>query len=64
MQSIYGGYKRSNVSLTFARDMQELLADLEARLAAAAGLVVAMECRWMFVLNGFQWYGMVLSGIV
>ena len=37
---------------TFARDVQELLADLEARLAAAAGLVVAMECRWMLVLSG------------
>ena len=55
--------KKSRRRSTLARDVQELLADLEARLAAAAGLV-AVECQWMLVLNRFQWYGMVLSSIV
>lgn len=47
---------------TFARDVQELLADLEARLAAAAGPVAMDVIEWY--CNGFQWYWMVLSGIV
>lgn len=39
---------------TFARDVQELLADLEARLAAAAGPVAMDVIEWY--CNGFQWY--------